>query len=169
MALPKKLKFFALFNDGENYLQQVPELVLPKLARKMEEWRAGGMDTPIMSDMGGEPLSIEWTLGGMVPEIFAQFGALKHDAIGLRFAGSYQSDDSAEVMAVEVSVRGRHSEIDSGTSKAGDNTTVKVKSELSYYKLVINNKTLIEIDVINMVYIVDGVDLLKDHRSALGI
>lgn len=168
MALPKKLKYFNLFNDGGSYLHEVDEITLPKLARKMEEWRAGGMDTPIKIDMGGEALQCEWTCGGIMEDAIAQFGAQKHDAVALRFAGSYQSEDASPV-AVEVAMRGRHSLIDMGNAKSGEETAFKVTSELSYYKLTINGKEIIEIDALNMIHKVNGVDVLAEHRSAIGI
>lgn len=169
MALPKKLKYFQLAADGVGYLHEVPELTLPTLARNMADYQSGGMDSPIKSDMGGQALTMDWTLAGMVPEIFAQMGAQTHDAIALRFSGAYQSDDSSAVQAVEVLARGRHSEIAPGTAKKGDDTAIKVTSELSYYKLTVDGKEIIEIDVLNMVYKVDGVDLYADHRAAIGL
>ncbi|WP_181015454.1 phage major tail tube protein, partial [Pseudomonas amygdali] len=36
-----------------------------------------------------------------------QYGATRHNAVQLRFAGAYQRDDTAEVDAVAVVVRGR--------------------------------------------------------------
>ncbi|MEB1416084.1 phage major tail tube protein, partial [Xanthomonas campestris pv. campestris] len=74
----------------------------------------------------------------------------------------------AEVDAVEVVVRGRHSEIDPGTGKSGDDTEFSVKTSASYYKLTINGTTVIEIDFVNMTEIVNGVDLLAAQRRAIG-
>ena len=45
----------------------------------------------------------------------------------------------------------------------------KVKSQLSYYKLSLDGDVLIEIDVIGMVEIVGGVDLMAAHRAVLGL
>ena len=39
----------------------------------------------------------------------------------------------------------------------------------SYAKLTINGEVLYEVDLINMVEIVDGVDLMEAHRNALGL
>ena len=169
MALPKKLKFYQLAADGVGYLHEVPELTLPTLARNMVDYQTGGMDSPIKSDMGGQPLTMDWTLGGMVPEIFGQFGAQKHDAVALRFSGAYQSDDSEAVQSVQVIARGRHSEIAPGNAKKGEDTAIKVTSELSYYRLTIDGKDIVEIDVMNLVYKVKGVDLYAPHRNALGL
>ena len=169
MGLPRKLKNFALFVDGENYMGEVPEVTLPTLTRKTEDWQAGGMAGPIKADMGMEGLELEWKAGGILRDVLTQWGAMKHDAVGLRFAAALQSDDSEEIQALEVVVRGRHTEIDQGKAKAGDKTEFTVKSALSYYKLSIDNEVLIEIDLVNMVEVVDGIDRLEGVRNALGV
>ena len=59
--------------------------------------------------------------------------------------------------------------MDSGEWKTGESNSTKVSSTNTYAKLTINNEVLYEVDVINMVEIVDGVDLLEEHRSAIGL
>lgn len=169
MALPSKLKYLNLFNDAASYMGEVAEVVLPKMTRKMEEWRAGGMARPLMTDQGGEALTMEWTCGGIMVDALKQYGAHRHDAVQLRFAGSYRADDKDDPKAVEIVVRGRHSEIDMGTAKAGDDTTFKVITQLSYYKLTIDGEVVIEIDVLGMVEKINGVDLLLKDRKAIGM
>ena len=169
MGLPRKIKNFALFNEGLSYLGEVDEVTLPKLTRKTEDWQAGGMAGPIKADMGMEGLELEWKAGGILRDVLTQWGAIKHDAVGLRFAAALQSDDSEEIQSLEVVVRGRHTEIDQGKAKAGDKTEFSVKSALSYYKLSIDNEVLIEIDLVNMVEVVDGIDRLEGVRNALGV
>ena len=102
MGLPRKIKNFTLFNEGLSYLGEVDEVTLPKLTRKTEDWRAGGMGGPIKADFGMEGLELEWKAGGLLRDTLEQFGALKHDAVLLRFAGALQADDSEEVQALEV-------------------------------------------------------------------
>ena len=46
MGLPRKLTHFATFVDGTNYMGEMPEVSLPTLTRKMEEYRGGGMNGP---------------------------------------------------------------------------------------------------------------------------
>ena len=87
----------------------------------------------------------------------------------LRYAGAYQADDSDTPDAVEVVVRGRHSEVDPGSSKPGDDTAFKVVTEISYYKLTVNGEDVIEIDIMNMVEKINGVDLLAKQRAAIGM
>lgn len=168
MALPAKLKLFNIFNDGHSYLGQGTELTLPKLSRKMEEYRGGGMSGPVDIDLGMEKLELEHTYGGFMRQIFEQFGLSKVDGVQLRFAGAYQRDDSDAVDAVEVVVRGRHKEIDPGSAKAGDDTEFKVSSSLSYYKLSLNGVVLVEIDLVNLIENVKGEDRLAAQRKAIG-
>lgn len=169
MALPRKLKHLNLFNDGISYAGQIEEITLPNLERKMEEWRAGGMGAPIKTDQGLEALSTDWTCGGLMEEPLRQFGITKHDGVLLRFAGSYQRDDTGEVSAVEIVMRGRHSKVEMGNAKTGDNSPFKVTSELSYYKLTVDGEVLVEIDIINMIERFGGEDRLAAHRTAIGL
>lgn len=169
MGLPRKLKNINVFNDGQSYMGQVAEVVLPKLTRKMEEYRGGGMNGPIKIDLGQEALEMECTYGGIMRGVLEQYGVTKHDGVMLRFAGGYKSEDSDDVDAVEVVVRGRHSEIDFGTAKGGDDTSFKVMTAISYYKLTINGQDVIEIDLINMVEKINGQDLLAKLRTAIGV
>ena len=52
MALPKKLKYFNMFFDGDNYFGMVPEITPAKLTRKTEDYQAGGMPGSVAVDLG---------------------------------------------------------------------------------------------------------------------
>ncbi|OUY08713.1 phage major tail tube protein [Acinetobacter populi] len=170
MALPSKLKNLNLFNDAESLLGQVATVTLPKLQRKLEDWRGGGMDGNVKIDLGAgdDGLQLEWTIGGLDLTSIRQFGG-SISSVQLRFAGAYQRDDTGTVDAVEVVMRGRHEEIDMGEQKAGDDTEQKMVTHCTYYKLTVNGRVEVEIDVLNMKYIVNGVDILAEQRKALGM
>jgi hypothetical protein len=169
MSLPRKLKNFMLFNEGLAYLGEVPSVTLPKLKRKMESYRAGGMKGPVKLDYGMEEMSMQWTAAGYLKDALSQFGMLTVDGVGMRFSGAIQADDSELTSALEVVVRGRHEEIDFGTSEAGKPTEVKFETTISYYKLAMDGDDLIEIDFVNMIEIVNGVNLNAALLTALGM
>ncbi|MFW1926526.1 phage major tail tube protein [Acinetobacter ursingii] len=171
MALPKKLKMMNLFNEGNSYLGQTGEVTLPKLGRKFEDWRGGGMDGNIKWDNGlsDDMIEFAWKLGGIDPLVISQYGAATVSAIGLRFAGSYQRDDTGETTALEMVVRGRHEEIDFGNSKAGDDTELSMKTIWSYLKITIDGEVFIEIDIPGIVFKVKGVDMYEKHRANIGL
>jgi P2 family phage contractile tail tube protein len=168
MSLPAKLKQFLLFNDGQKYLGMVPEITLPKLSRKMEEYRAAGMTGPVSVDFGNEAITLEWTAGGIIKQALEQYGNAKHNGVQLRFAGAYQNDDTGDVTAVEIVVRGRHKEIDMGNAKLGDDTQHKYSTACSYYKLSIDGTTSIELDFINGTETFGSSDNSK-IRTAIGL
>lgn len=169
MALPSKLKNCVVFNDGNSYLGKIDTVTLPKLSRKMEAWRGGGMDGSVKIDLGQEDIQFPWTAGGLLVTALRQYGAVGVADNLLRFNGAFQSDDSGDVDAVELVIRGRHSEIDMGDAKPGENTQHKFTTEVAYYKLTVNGRVEIEIDILNFVFIVDGVDRLAEQKRALGI
>ena len=169
MALPRTLKDFNLFGDGDNWVSQVSEIVLPKLARVVEDYVAGGMVGAVEIDLGMEKMEMEWTADGLIDAIFDGFGKSSLDGNMLRFTGSYERDDTGETVAAEVVVRGRHREIDMGTAKRGEKNQIKVMTSLSYYKLTIGGQEVLEVDMIGYVFKVNGEDRLAERRANLGV
>jgi len=169
MGLPRKLKNMMLFNTGAAYLGDIASFTTPKLGRKFEEYRGGGMDGPVKIDMGSEALEAEWSCGGPMRDVLRQYGVTSVTGVQLRFVGAFQNDDTGEVDTIEIVVRGRHEEIDMGEQKPGEGGEFKVKTAIAYYKLTWNGTTEIEIDQLGMVFIVGGVDRLAEIRDSLGI
>lgn len=103
---------------------------------------------------------------------FGYLGALRRNRCGCRtdsFAGSYQRDDTGETVAVEVVMRGRQKEIDTGEGKQGEDTESKISVVCTYFRLTMDGKELVEIDTINMIEKVNGVDRLEQHRRNIGL
>lgn len=170
MALPKKVKNFNAFIDGVGYIGRVPEMTLPKLMRKMEEYRGAGMNGPVETDQGMEKMEGDITLAEYSRELLNQFGVTTVDGIPLRFRGAAISDaGDSSTDAIEIVMRGRFKEIDWGTSKPGDPTAMKLAYTLSYFKYTLNGEDLMEIDMLNLIETVGGVDRLAEQRDALGI
>jgi len=168
MALPRKLKGLNLFNDSNSYQGVVTAVTLPKLSRKLDAYRGGGMNGAGFIDNGldDDALDMEWTIGGVDDLVLSQWGG---SAVPLRFTGSYQRDDTEEEIAVEIEVRGRHQAFDFGEAKQGEDTETKITTKNTYFKLTWNGKELIEIDTVNMVEKVNGVDRLEQRRKNLGL
>jgi len=169
MALPSNLKNFNLYNDGNSLMGIADEVTLPKLSRKTEEYQAAGMPFPVDLDISNDKIEIDWSCQGFVADVVKQYGAVKVGANLLRFSGAYQREDTGDVQAVEIVVRGRHKEIDFGSAKVGDKTQTKIKTSCSYYKLTVDNAVLIEIDALSMIFIVNGVDMMEKQRKAIGL
>ena len=171
MSLPRKLKNMNLFNDAESLMGQVAECTLPKIGRNFENFRGGGMNGPVAIDQGmsEDSIDFEWKIGGLNLTSVRQYGITSASGVLLRFAGAYQQDDTGEITAVEVVIRGRHEEIDFGTQKPGDDTEQTIKTKWTYYKLTVNGNVEVEIDVLGMKEIINGVDRLEGQRKACGL
>ncbi|MGU5770181.1 phage major tail tube protein [Aeromonas allosaccharophila] len=171
MALPRKLKHLNLFLDGDNWIGVAEEYTPAKLAMKLEAYRGGGMPGAVHINMGLDDgaLDTEFTFGGYEAALFKKQHQAKIDGVMLRFAGSFQRDDTAQVSAVEIVQRGRIKELDGGTLKTGDNSQQKATMVNTYYKVTVDGEDLVEIDLINMIWKVGGEDLMEEHRKAIGL
>ncbi|WP_251477697.1 phage major tail tube protein [Stenotrophomonas lactitubi] len=168
MGLPRKLKGFNTFTAGESFLGEAKTITLPELKRIMEAYRGGGMSGPVKIDLGQDEIQIKVVYGGLMRPILRQYAETSHDGVQIRFAGGYQRDDNGQVDAVEVVIRGRHEGLEFGDSEAGSDTEFTVTTACSYYKLTWNGEVLIELDLVNMVENVGGIDRLLALRSAIG-
>ena len=154
---PRILKNMNLFVDGRGYAGRVDEIELPKLSLKTEEHRAGGMDLPIEVELGMEKLESNLTISDYDPEVFKLFGLLDRQDTPVTVRGAIQRQGET-AQAVVIALRGGWKEIDSGTWKPGDKSTLKVAVAVNYFKLTIAGQEIVEIDAINLVRKVGGVD-----------
>jgi P2 family phage contractile tail tube protein len=171
MAMPRKLKNLNLFNDANNYVGVVKSVTLPPLGRKMEAYRGGGMNGPVKADLGfsDDGIQFEWKTGGLDLISLKQFGAVNASGVALRFSGPFQQDDTGETSTVEVVMRGRHETIEMGDAQPGEDTEHSMTTTCSYYKLTVDGEEIIEIDLLNFIEKVNGVDMLEKQRTAMGL
>lgn len=167
MGFPRKLKDMNLFNEGASFLSEVESVTLPPLRLLTEDWRGGGMMAAVKIVMGMEAGEMEWALGGPNRLVLNQYGVMDIGGVFLRFAGAYQDDSTGTFSAVEVTVRGRHTEIDMGEQKIGEAGSFKVKTAWVYYRLDWDGATVIEIDLLAGIFMVNGVDRMAEIRSII--
>ncbi|AUV02258.1 phage major tail tube protein [Enterobacteriaceae bacterium ENNIH1] len=169
MAIPKKLRLFTLFVNGTNFIGKIPSVTLPKLTRKTEDYQGGGMIGSVAVDLGIEAgaLDASFVAGGVIEELILKYAG-DIDELRLRFAGEYYSGGTSSLLEVEM--RGRITEIDPGESKQGDDTSHTYAIKNTYYKVSVDDKPLLEIDLLNFIYKRNGENLYPDRiTSALGL
>ena len=168
MGLPRKLKAMALFVDGQHYAGECTEVTPPTLERETEDYRAGAMNGPVKLDMGGSELTMTLKMAGHVAAMVAQYGG-SLSGTQLRLVQAVQADDAEAVQGVELVARGRMTKFDPGTAKVGDLTEHEYEFALTYIKWVDNGTTQVEVDYVNMIENVGGVDRMAQTRAVLGI
>ena len=161
-------KNFNLFVDGKGYAGNTDEANMPELALQTEEFRAGGMDAPIDITMGMEKLTADFTLNSHSKDVLSLFGIKEGRTTSFTVREAMESFDGT-VTPVVHNLTGKIVKISQGTSKAGEAPKDKYDLSLTYYKQTIGSDIVHEIDVINMVRIINGTDVLADIRSALGM
>ncbi|WP_414842921.1 phage major tail tube protein [Klebsiella pneumoniae] len=170
MAIPKKLRLFTVFVDGVNHIGKVPSVTLPKVTRKTEDYQGGGMLGSVAVDLGLDSgaLDASMIVGGVVEELILKYGG-DIDEMRLRFVGEFYSGGTSSLLEAEM--RGRITEIDPGDAKQGDDTNPHLRLiKNTYYKLSVDDKPLLEIDLLNFIYKRNGENLYPDRiMSALGL
>lgn len=86
--------------------------------------------------------------------------------MNLTIRGSQQYTDAesgaTSFTQVRVVIRGKCKGFEGGKMKIAEETDTKVKAELWYILIEVGGKTLLELDKLNSVYVVDGVDMLAE-------
>ncbi|MBD8791212.1 phage major tail tube protein [Pseudomonas syringae] len=165
---PQTLSNMNLFVDGVSFNGDVPTLTLPKLSVKTEEYRAGGMSAPIELDMGLEKLEANFTTNGVRRESLKFFGLVDQAAFTGTFRGSFKGHRGV-ITPVVATLRGMLKEVDGGEWKPASVAEFKHAIAVTYYKLEVDGNLIYEVDPINNVRVIDGVDQLAAERAALGL
>ena len=70
---------------------------------------------------------------------------------------------------VIVNLAGGCNEIEASAWKPGDKSTLTLQVAAHYYKLTVADEELVEIDAVNLVRKVGGVDQMAEIRAAIGV
>ncbi|GLK49606.1 major tail tube protein [Brevundimonas intermedia] len=166
MNLPRNLHDFNVFTNGTPLTGQARTITLPKLVMNVEEYLGAGMGAAAKLHTGSiAPLEFLHNYGGEIPELNAGFGDPRLDGQQLRFAGAYKNDAIASYDDVQISMSGRTNEIDTAEQEIGSKNGVSYKTDCVYYKQVRNGVTEFEVDTLNKVLLVYGVDRWAQLRS----
>lgn len=166
--LPAKLKWMNLFLNGVTYAGEAKSVKLPNIKYKTEGYRGGSMSSEAKWRSGLDDTKLEFTLGGLSAATISAIGTTQLDGTQLRFAGSYQRDNTGEISAVEVLVQGQINETDFGDAEIGKDTEHKFTVDWVYYKLTIDGADVVEFDILNGVEKFGGVDRNAALRAAAG-
>lgn len=166
--IPQTLVNMNLFVDGKGFAGQVTSITLPKLKRKTDEHRSGGMDGPVKMGMGMEAMEASFSLTGMATDALVFFGLADDTAFNGNFRGAFK-DQKGTVVPVIATFRGMLEEIDMGDWKPGDKAENKYSIAPSYYKLEVDGQVIYELDYLNNVRVINGKDEAAEERAAIGM
>lgn len=157
-----------LWCDGYGKLGDVDAITLPKLTIKTEEFRGGGMDTPVEVDLGTEKIEMKWTMTSVDEQVLTLWGLAPGANKAFTMRGSLASQNG-DVSNVVCQVRGSIKDVTPKEFKPGSKPEIDFTMMADYYKLSKGALVLIELDIANVKRVVNGVDVLTNDRVALGI
>lgn len=160
---------FNAYKNGKQLIGVAGELNLPEITNltdSMEGAGTGGnMDIPVVGLV--DDMEMEISFMSLCEDIFTVMDPT--EAVDITLNGALQGSDAGtgavKYQQISVSVRGLMKKFTPGKMKSGAKMESSVTLGLSYYKVVLNDKTMIEIDRFNGVYIINGKDVLKEVRD----
>ncbi|GLQ20514.1 phage major tail tube protein [Algimonas porphyrae] len=165
IELPKVVSDFTAFIDGRGLAGRINEAKIPAIGLVTEEHTAGGMGGTVDIWMGlVEKMETEVTVDGMSAAFTEGLG---RSDFPLTLRGVLVNDDVTEQAIFQT--RGLYKKAEFGDLKRKDKGSQKLMATLSYFKATIGSVEIVEVDVINKIFIVDGVDRFAEHRAALGL
>lgn len=163
--LPKSLKGFTAFVDGRGYAGRLASGKLPVVKLKTEAFRDGGMDAETDLEMGQEKMEYELVFAELDR---ATLGLVGSRNIPITLRGSLEDENGVKVPVIGE-VRGLVTEADPNEWKAGEKGEVKIAGTADFYRLRIGGQEVYNIDIINSVRAINGVDQLAKRRQNLGL
>lgn len=168
MAIQHVLSNLSAFVAGKGYLGRVSEFTPPKLAPIVRDYKAGGMGAEVAIPMGAvEKLEASFTITGYDPDLFTQFAVVPGRLVPLRFTGAMVDYDGT-CRPIEITLRAVLA-FEPDAWKPTEASDLKISAMVHYYKLDIERRTLVELDPVNMVAVINGQDQLQAVRAALGV
>ncbi|MCM0759608.1 phage major tail tube protein [Sporomusa sphaeroides DSM 2875] len=168
--IPEKLINFRAYENGTNFVGLV-DAELPKLEAMTETVKGAGIageyDSPVIGHYQSMELSLSWRTP--TPKSLS-LAAPKVHQLDLR--GAIQVHDAANgtyrAVPLRVTVNGIPKSTEPGKLEVGSPTDSSNTLEVTYYKVWYDGKEYIEIDKLNFICKIDGVDYLAAVRLALG-
>lgn len=155
----------ALFADGRSYAGECNQVTLPELNIQTEEFRAGGMDSPVEMDMGMDAMRASFEFLSVPAEIMKLFG---REDVPVTCRGLLKSHDGTKRGAT-AELRGKFIGQNPNNWQAGQQNNYTGTFAVTFYRLTIGGEVIHEIDTVRMVRIIGGIDQLEVDRQALGI
>lgn len=160
---------YNVYKNGKQLIGVAGELTLPEVANLMDSMEGAGtggnMDIPVIGLI--DELEMEIPFMSICQDTFSIMDPT--ESADLTLNGAIQGADpgtgKVAYQNISISVRGVVKKFTPGTMKAGSKMNSSLTLGLSYYKIVVNGKTQLEIDRYNGVYKVNGKDIMKEVRD----
>jgi uncharacterized protein len=160
-----------IYMEGNNFAGKAKEIELPEIELKMEEFDALGLyGTPELPN-GIEPMEGTITWSSFYREV-AEKVADFSKATNMQVRGSVEefgTNGRSNIVPYVVTMRAIFKKNPLGSFATKELAEFESDISVYYVKQVYGGRTILEFDVFNNIYKVNGVDLLARFRTNLGL
>jgi len=170
-ATISKVQDANVYVNGTSTHGQASEVTLPEVQFGKNEYKALGL-VGVMKLWNKTIEALEATIKWNYPENDVQIACAnpsKTIDLMVRSNKTVFGDGEETEEPVVVFLKGTSNNHGLGSYKKGEDTDLSTKLDISYLKQVVNGREIVEIDVLNNIFRIDGTDLLAQYRKNLGI
>jgi len=167
-SVPDKVVNYNVYNEGEQLVGVSGEVSLPKMDAMTETVSgagiAGEFESPTPGHFGS--MTIEIPFRTLIDQ---SFSLMVPEAKTLILRANQQSFDISggtfNQRALKITLKVIPKGVELGTLGVSKPTDTKNTLEVIYIKIVENGDTLLELDKLNFIYIVNGTDVFADIKD----
>ena len=169
--IPTCLNNFECFEEGDRLLG-LADATLPEInlitAELSGAGLAGKLDYPVKGNFESMELGLTWRA------VFNQpLKLIRPGGTMLSLRGAVEGYEAAtgtiKITPLRVDCRVLSKGINLGKFEAAAQMETESTYTIDYLKIVVDDRTVVEIDFFNYVFTVDGVDYMSDVRRAVGL
>lgn len=167
--LPDKINNFNVY-DGKTRLVGVSsEIQLPDFTPLTDTLNVAGLAGEIESEVIGSygSMKIEIPFENLSSEFFSFAQSTNPVVIRGSMEVFNTQSQAKKKVPIAVTVKGRTMDIKPGVMKKGGKGQPSITKEITYIKITMDGKTEVELDKLNNICIMGGVDLLAEIRSQI--
>lgn len=170
MIIPEVINNYNIYDDKARKMIGISgEVELPELEAITDTVEAAGIlgevEDPVTGQFASAKIKIPFS--NLYEDIFNLMDTTNPPQLTLR--GSMQVMNSAtggtDYVPVKIVVRGKATTSSLGKFVKGKKGEPEIELEILYLRVMINNKTTLELDKLNSVFAVNGKDMLAKVRS----
>lgn len=167
-TIPTKVNKYNVYNQADRLLGMGDELTLPDFETSSETVSGAGIlgevDDPTVGYFSNQEVEIPFRV--LDQEAVDMLDMTR--AVQLTIRGAQQTTNAEgdiEYRQIRVVVRGRAAKFSPGKLKAGSTMDTKITLTLLYILIELGGKSVLELDKLNEVYKVNGVDVLAKIKE----
>ena len=169
MKLATKVNAYNVYLDGNKLVGISDEVTLPDFEALTETLSGAGIlgeiDEPLLGHFKASEMEIPFRT---LEEHMFRLASMSK-ALNLTLRASTQTIDTGNIntgaMPSRIVVKGKNKAITGGKLKQGEGTGSSIKIEVTYILIEVDKTPMFELDKLNFVYKVKGVDLMKTIRE----